>query len=80
MKESEIVEEFGSKQIEKMELRKNRYKPLEWRGYNANTLYRLLKAEVLELHEVMEKDDKEKVRDEAIDVANLAMFIWDINR
>lgn len=76
MGEAEILEEFSLAQKEKLEKRKNRYKPMEWDSYSIHTLFRLLKAEVDELHVEIEKKDYKRAEEEACDVGNFALFIW----
>jgi len=72
-KEKEIVEIFAKEMQKKIELRHNRYTPLGWRTMDKKRIISLLKGELAELEE-----EGADVKQEAIDVANYAMFLWDM--
>lgn len=71
MTEKQLVELFGREMYAKAVERRERYEEFGWRKKDLKTLYKWLKDEVDEL---MEADDPK----EAIDVALLALFIWDV--
>lgn len=71
-KEKEIVDTFSKKMYEKIQLRHNRYAPLGWKTMDLKRLIHLLEGELEELKENPSKD-------EAIDVANYAMFIYELS-
>lgn len=58
--------------LAKIEERHNRYAPLGWMTMDNKRLLSLLKGELTELEE-----KGSDVKDEAIDVANYAMFIYE---
>lgn len=70
--EKQIVERFSAKMLEKIQLRHNRYAPLGWKTMDMKRLLTLLKGELAELEE-----KGADVQDEALDVANYAMFIYE---
>lgn len=78
--EKDVLDKFSEAQLAKLKLRKNRYEPMAWRQMNKYTLFRLLKAEVAELEHEIEQGNVELTKDEAVDVANLACFLWDISK
>jgi NTP pyrophosphatase (non-canonical NTP hydrolase) len=52
--------------------------PTGWRNKSLAFLFYRLHQEVLELHEVILSGDSRNIRSEAVDVANFAMMISDI--
>ena len=76
--EQDLAINFAYKMISKIELRHNRYVPMGWRTMYVKRLVALLKGELLELEEAMKKDDKIGAQDEAIDIANYALFIHEV--
>ena len=76
--ENKIVEEFSLKMLEKIQTRHNRYAPLGWKTMDIKRIVKLLKGELEELEEALIEGDDQSVRDEAIDVANYSMFIWEL--
>lgn len=68
--EEKIVREFSDKMLRKIELRHNRYQPMGWKTMDMKRLITLLKGELQEL-----EADGADIADEAIDIANYAMFI-----
>lgn len=71
MTEKEIVTKFSEAMLKKIEERHNRYAPLGWLTMDNKRLISLLKGELAELEE-----KGSNIEDEAIDVANYALFIW----
>ena len=78
MEEKEIVENFGKKMFEKIELRHNRYVPFAWKTMDVKRLIILLYGELAELGEANQAKDLEHVSQEAVDIANYAMFIHEL--
>ena len=74
-KEKELVDSFAHAMYEKMLKRRDRYNEFGWRGVDMSNLLSWLDAE---MHELEEEDDPDKKKVEAVDVALIAMFIWDI--
>lgn len=72
-----IVEEFAKKMLEKIQLRHNRYAPLGWKTMDMKRLITLLEGELKELKESVTKSEQ---RDEALDIANYAMFIHELSK
>lgn len=70
--EKEIVENFAKLMLAKIQERHNRYSPLGWKTMDMKRLLKLLKGELEELEE-----KGADIQDEAIDVANYAMFIYE---
>ncbi len=73
--EAKVIEEFTKAMLAKLEVRKNRYAPMGWKTMDMKRIFSLLKGELEELME-----DGADMEDEAIDVANYAMFIWAITK
>lgn len=69
MKETEIIGEFAAAMHEKISLRKNRYQPMGWTTMDRKRLVSLLEGEIAEFKE-------NPTADEAVDIANYAMFLW----
>lgn len=78
--EKEITDKFSELMLKKIELRHNRYAPMGWETMDTKRLITLLKGELLELEEALGENDKSHVQDEALDVANYAMFLWHKNQ
>ncbi len=78
MTEKELTEEFAKKMYSKIEKRHGRYQPFAWKDMDVKRLLMLLKAEVQELEEGLKAKDVSNIKDEAIDIANYACFIYDI--
>jgi len=70
--EKKIVEGFAAHMLDKIQERHNRYAPLGWKTMDMKRLLTLLKGELAELEE-----KGADMKDEAIDVANYAMFIYE---
>lgn len=71
--EKQIVVKFANKMLEKIQLRHNRYAPLGWKTMDMKRLVSLLEGELAEMKEAVGSDKG----DEAIDIANYAMFIYE---
>lgn len=76
MSEQKIVKQFSEKMYKKIQLRHNRYAPLGWKTMDLKRLISLLENELSELKEAKGKHKA----DEAIDIANYAMFIYEITK
>lgn len=76
--EQEIVQNFSKSMLEKIQVRHNRYAPLGWKTMDMKRLISLLKGELAELEEAIASNMSYMVQDEAIDVANYAMFIHEL--
>lgn len=77
--EQTLIEAFGKEMQKKLDKRSNKGR-LGWRKKDIINLYKLLLGEVRELLEAVSKSEgksSKEIRDEAIDVANFAMMIWD---
>ncbi len=75
--EKQLVDEFAAEMLRKLELRHDRYVPLAWRKLDMKRLVFLLEEEVKELKEARHDIRADvSVRDEALDVANYALFIY----
>lgn len=72
MTEEQIVKQFADLMLKKIELRHNRYAPLGWKTMDKKRIMTLLKGE---LDEYLEDNNPE----ELIDVANYAMFLYNIS-
>ena len=68
-KEQKLIHEFAEKMYKKIELRRDRYVPLAWQRMDTKRLLKLLKEEIAEFEE-------ENSPDEAVDIANYALFLW----
>lgn len=79
-KENKIVADFCGLMYKKIELRHNRYAPLGWKTMDMKRLITLLEGEMAELKEAYGAKDKKGMRDEAVDVANYAMFIHELQK
>lgn len=75
--EKQIVDGFSLAMFNKIQTRHNRFVPLGWKTMDSKRLLQLLAHELSELKEAHEEGDADKIRDEAIDVANYAMFIYE---
>lgn len=73
--EKEIVVAFSDAMLKKIEERHNRYVPLGWKTMDMKRLITLLEGELKELKEALENNSNTDIKDEAIDIANYAMFI-----
>ena len=78
-----LIEAFGKEMQEKLDKRSNKGR-LGWRKKSMEELFQLLLEEKRELGRalfknkvLLNKKHSKEVRDEAIDVANFAMMIWD---
>ena len=74
--EKEIVLEFSEAMLSKIKERHNRYVPLGWKTMDTKRLITLLEAELAELKEAIENKSDTSIKDEAVDIANYAMFIY----
>jgi len=79
-KEKALIKDFGEAQIKKLDLRSDKGR-LNWRKKSMYDLLEWLDGEIAELHnEIVSPEiarDLERIKDEAVDVANLSMMIWD---
>jgi len=75
MNEAQIVDYFSKEMLKKIEFRHNRYAPLGWKTLDIKRLVKLLKGEIEELEEAIEKN--EPLGGEAVDIANYALFIYE---
>lgn len=82
MNENDIVQMFSSRMNEKIEIRRNRYVPFAWKTMDIRRLIQLLEGELKELKEEYDKEvvNGLRVAEEAVDVANYAMFIWELSK
>lgn len=80
MNEQELIQEFALKMNEKLDMRKNRYQPMAWKSMDLKRLIKLLKGELEELEESFNENNTEGIREEAIDVANFALFIHEVSK
>lgn len=71
--EEQIVLDFARKMLEKIQIRHNRYVPLGWKTMDMKRLISLLEGELAEMKEAALREQG----DEAIDIANYAMFIYE---
>lgn len=71
MTELEIVKGFSDEMYSKLQKRHNRYAPFGWKTMDMKRLISLLKGELAELEE-----NGADLMDEAVDIANYAMFIY----
>lgn len=94
MNEKEISEQFGKLMYEKLEKRHDRYAPLGWKTLDLVRVFMMLKEELRVLEntqlylstvngdEDTARQEKAKrvqeMKDNAIDIANYAMFVYDI--
>lgn len=91
-REDEIVTKFAQEMLAKLELRHGRYTPMGWKTLDIKRLIWLLEGELRELKEayditaegnalhaaVNSQERKDLIRDEAVDIANYAMFIYEV--
>jgi len=75
--EKQIVKDFSLGMYDKIQKRHNRFQPLGWKTMDTKRLLALLTNELEELKEAIDSDVIEDIKDEAIDVANYAMFIYE---
>lgn len=80
MNEKTIIKGFNEIMLKKLLKRHDRYVPLAWRNLDVKRLLILLKEELKEVEEGIDKNNNKMTKDGAIDIANYAMFIWDILR
>ena len=71
--EKAIVESFAGLMYKKIELRHNRYAPLGWRTMDKKRIIALLKGEIEEYEEQGDSD-------ECVDIANYAMFLFELSK
>lgn len=76
--EKAIVTEFSEKMYGKVQLRHNRYAPLGWKTMDVKRLITLLKGELAELEESLLEGNRGDAAEEAIDIANYAMFLHEV--
>ena len=69
----QIIKDFSEKMLAKIQLRNNRYAPLGWKTMDTKRILSLLKNEIAE-YEVDGNPD------EAIDIANYAMFLYELSK
>ena len=62
--------------LSKIDKRHNLYVPLGWKTMDTKRLITLLEAELAELKEAIESKSDTSIKDEAVDIANYAMFIY----
>lgn len=67
--EKQIIDDFAHQMLLKIEMRHNRYVPLGWMTMDKKRILELLKGEIREYEEINSQD-------EAIDIANYALFLW----
>ena len=75
-KEQQIIRKFGEAQQAKLDQRSDNGR-LGWRERDLEQLLKWLLDEYSELEQAIEDEPKENIKLEAVDVANLAMMIWD---
>lgn len=75
--EAELVQEFSNEMVGKLRRRKARYGNQGWRKKELDELLTGLIDELEELEGALYSKSDEDVRDEALDVANYAFFIYD---
>jgi len=73
MTEDDYVDLFCREMKEKIKVRHNRYTALGWKTLNQKRLMKLLEDEMEELKESGNVN-------EAVDVANYALFIWALKK
>lgn len=69
----ELITLFSQEMLKKIEMRKDRYTDMGWKSLDRKRLVSLLKAEIDEFQ--LANDNQER-KDEAIDIANYALFLW----
>jgi len=80
MNEKEITEAFAKEMYKKIEKRHGRYQPFAWKDMDIKRLLMLLKQEVTELEQGLSLKDITNIRDEAVDIANYACFIYEMTK
>ena len=75
-----IVDNFSREMLNKIYRRYNRYSPMGWKTLDLERLFFLLEGELNELKRGIEKGDSINIRDESIDIANYACFIYEISK
>lgn len=78
MTEKEIVDKFAKLMHEKIVLRHNRYAPMGWKTMDIKRVLSLLDGEVQEYRDAINAGDLIGARDEAIDIANYALFLYEL--
>ena len=73
--EQKVIAQFGKEMQAKLDVRDYKGR-LGWREKNIGVLYAFLEDEMTELREAIFY--KKDIKGEAVDVANSAMFIYDI--
>jgi len=76
--EKDLIQNFAEKMTYKLDMRKDRYQPMAWQSMDLKRLIKLLKGELEELEEGYKNNDKENIKEEAIDIANFALFIYEV--
>lgn len=76
--EEKTIRLFGRGMKEKLDARSIKYGKMGWRGKSAIELLDWLEDEVKELRQATFGESDENIKKECADVANVAMFIWDI--
>jgi len=93
MEEKNLVDGFSKDMLTKLQARHDRYSPMGWKTLDLKRLLWLLEGEIQEIGrkpyvdegnaavaQVNYKMNKGLTRDNAIDIANYAMFIWELNK
>ena len=80
MNEQQITEAFAKEMYAKIEKRHGRYQPFAWKDMDIKRLLMLLKAEIVELEEGLLIKDIANIREEAVDIANYACFIYEMTK
>lgn len=92
--EKEIINNFKHAMYDKIQLRHGRYSPMGWKSMDIKRLIWLLEGELAELKEAYNSNDtgnalkdgayrnirKGSIQDEAVDIANYAMFIYELSK
>ena len=74
-KEQQIIRKFGEAQQAKLDQRSAKGR-LGWKEKDLEELLKWLKDEFAELEQAITSEPMENIKLEAVDVANLAMMIW----
>lgn len=77
MTEAEIAQEFCNEMVGKIRRRQSRHGKQTWRKRDLAELYEMLLDEAEELEKAIFNESDKNVRDECLDVANQALFIYD---
>lgn len=90
--EKNIVENFSKEMFKKLSLRHDRYVPMSWNSLDMKRLLWLLQGELSEINKTLNEPEtnndmlnqldspikRSNMKDNALDIANYSMFIYEL--